>query len=403
MLRIFIDFGSESPAIGTHAMVISTLKLLQEIFPGAEFTILSIYPDVDRRRYGSFGFNLNIVRRARGNAGAAWAQLRQCSKADIVVGVYGDGFVASTNLAFLEFVAKMWVVTLPGKPLVVFPSSMGPFSGWRSPLARWALRRAKLIAAREETTYRYLVETGVDKRLISLVPDVAFALPSAPRARLEEILVKEGINTAQRPLIGLRVRPLKVYPGFSEVKQEDYIQLTAQVTDYLVTNLNATVVFIPYYIWPKGVTKMGGIAARVKGDDITIFREVFSKVQHKDRTIPIETEYGAVELNGIIGQCDLFIGAQLHCNIAAISMCVPPISIDFRYKTPAVMKMVGLEKYYCDLRTVTFSELTGKIDDLWNNREDVRQMLRLKVEEFRASIYSFGQSVHDLLASKQHS
>ena len=69
MLKIFIDFGSESGAIGTHAMVISTLKLLQEIFPGAEFTILSIYPNVDRRRYSSFGFNLNIVRRARGNAG----------------------------------------------------------------------------------------------------------------------------------------------------------------------------------------------------------------------------------------------------------------------------------------------------------------------------------------------
>jgi colanic acid/amylovoran biosynthesis protein len=396
MLRIFIDFGSESAAIGSHAMVISTLKLLQEIFPGAEFNILSIYPNVDRRRYGSFGFNLNIVRRARGNAGAAWAQLRQCSKADMVVGVYGDGFVASTNLAFLEFIAKMWVVTLPGKPLVVFPSSMGPFSGWRSPLARWALKRAKLIAAREETTYRYLVETGVDKRLISLVPDIAFALPSAPQARLEEILVKEGINTAQKPLIGLRVHPLNVYPDFSEAKQ-DYIQLMAQVTDYLVTSLNATVVFIPYYIWPKEVTKMRDIAARAGGDDITLIRNVFKKVQRKDRVISIETEYGAVELNGIIGQCDLFIGAQLHCNIAAISMCVAPISIDFRYKTPAVMKMVGLEKYHCDLRTVTFSELTGKIDDLWTNRERIRKMLEFRVEEFRTSIRSLGESLTELL------
>jgi len=274
---------------------------------------------------------------------------------------------------------------------------MGPFArGWHRFMARWALRRAKLIAAREETTYRYLVETGVDKRLISLVPDVAFALPSAPQARLEEILVKEGINTAQRPLICLRVHPLNVYPGFSEVKQ-DYIQLMAQVTDYLVTSLNATVVFIPYYIWPKEVTKMGGIAARARGDDITLIRDVLKKVQHKDRMIPIETEYGAVELNGIIGQCDLFIGAAMHCNIAAISMCVPTISMDFRYKTPAVMKMVGLEKYYCDLRTVTFSELTGKIDDLWNNRERIRKMLEFKVEDFRTSIHSFGESLTKLL------
>lgn len=396
MLRIFVDFGAESAAIGTHAMVISALKLLQEIFPGAEFTILSIYPEVDRRRYGSFGFNLNIVRRARGNAGAAWAQLRQCSKADIVVGVYGDGFVASTDLAFLEFIAKMWIVTLPRKPVVIFPSSMGPFPGWRRFMARWALTRVKLIACREETTYHHLQEVGIDEQLITLIPDVAFALPLATQTRLEEILEREGINAAQRPLIGLRVHPLNVYRGFSEGKQ-DYIQLTAQVTDYLVTKLNATVVFIPYYIWPKEVAKMREIAARAGGDDITIFRKVLSKVQHKDRTIPIETEYGAVELNGIIGQCDLFIGVQLHCNIAALSMGVPPISIDFRYKTPAVMKMVGLEKYYCDLRTVTFSELTGKIDDLWTDRERIRKMLEVRVEDFRTSIRSFGESLTQLL------
>lgn len=400
MLRIFVDSGPEPAAIGSHAMVISTLKLLQEIFPGAEFTILSIYPKVDRGKYGSFGFNLNIVRRARGNAGAAWAQLRQCSKADIVVGVYGDGFVASTNLAFLEFVAKMWVVTVPGKPVVIFPSSMGPFSGWRSPLARWALRRAKLIAAREETTYRYLVETGVEKRLISLVPDMAFACPSASPERIRSIMKKESIDVAGRPLIGIHVnQPLAFYSSQHLGGRQSYNELMAVVADYLVTNLDASVVLVPYFLWPPEVSNRWGEAARVAGgfDDVTAIKEVCERVQRKDRIVPIKNDYDATELNGIIGQCDLFIGGRLHANIAAISMCVPTISIDFRYKTPAVMKMVGLEEYYCDLRTVTFAELTGKIDDLWTNRERIRKTLEFRVEEFRTSIRSLGESLTELL------
>jgi len=408
MMRIFVDGTTEMAAIGTHAITVATLKLLAEIFPDAEFTILSIYPEVDRRRYGRFGFNLNIVRRARGDAGAAWALLRQCFRTDLVIGVYGDAFVASTNLAFLEFVAKMLLVTLPRKPFVVFPSSMGPFSGWRRPLARWVLTRAKLIAAREETTYGYLAETGIDECRIFLIPDMAFACPLAPSETVRSIVEKEGIDVAGRPLICIHVsQPLSFYSSRYLTGGQSYNQLIAEAADYLVTNLNGNVILVPYFLWPPDVSNRWGLAAKVGGgeDDISAIKEVYGRVQHKDRIVPIENNYDAIELYGIIGQCDLFIGGRLHANIAAISMCVPTISIDFRYKTPAVMKMTGLEKYYCDLRTVTFSELINKVDDLWMNRESIRQMLKSKVEEFRASIYSFGESLRGLLepSSKIHS
>ena len=401
MPRIFVDGTTALAASGTHAMSIATLKLLGEIFPDAEFTILSLHPEVDHRRYGRFGFNLKIVQRARGRGGAAWALLRQCSRADLIIGVYGDAFVASTNLAFLDFIAKMLLVTLPGKPAVIFPSSMGPFTGtWRSFLARWALSKVKLIAAREETTYGYLHEAGLDKTLISLVPDMAFALPLAPQERLERILAKEGISGSQRPLIGMHIsQPLGLYPSKILSVTQNYGELMAQIADYLVTSLNATVIFIPYFIWPKEMGRMRGVAAKAGGDDITAIKDMFKRVQHKDSIVPIETEYDATELGGIIGQCDLFIGQGMHSNIAAISMCVPTISIDFRYKTPAMMKMAGLDGYNCDLRTVTFAELSGKIDDLWMNREKVREMLKSKVEDFRASIYSLSESVRRLLDS----
>jgi len=398
MLRIFVDAHTTTAAYGCHAMITSTLKLLAQIFPDAELTIISTYPEVDRRRYGSFGFNLNIVRKGDGGVRTAWALLRQYCKADMIVGVYGDGFVITTNRVFVVLIAKMLLANLPGKPIVILPASMGPFAkGLRSWLARWALKRVKFIAAREETTYGHLVAAGIDKSRLFLIPDMAFACPVADPEKMRAILDKEGISRLKRPLIGISVdQQLSFYSSEHLGSKDGYNALMAAVADYLVTRLDASVVLVPYYLWPPDVSSRRGKILRVGGgfDDITAVREVYKGVHHKDRVVAIETYYWDVaELNGIIGQCDLFIGAKLHTSIAAISPAVPTIAIDFRYKTPAVMKMVGLETYYCDLRTVTFPELTGKIENLWADRDKVREMLRSRVEEFRASIYSLVESI----------
>lgn len=402
MLRIFVDSSTETPASGSHAMIISTLKLLAQVFPDAELAIVSSHPEVDRKRYGSFGFNLNIVGRASGRVRTAWALLRQYFKADLIVGVYGDGFVIGANLVFLEFITKMLLATFPGKPVVILPASIGPFAkGLRSTLARWALKRVKVIAAREETTYRHLAGIGIDRSRLFLTPDMAFACPVADSEKVGVIMANHGIIRLKRPLIGMNVsQPLNFYSSQHLGSRQGYNILMAALADYVVMNLDASVVLVPYYLWPpdagtgrdKILTVGGGF------DDTTAGREVYERVQQKNRVVPIETYCCDVtELNGIIGQCDLFIGGLLHTSIAAISAGVPTITMDFRYKTPAVMKMVGLEKYYCDLRTVTFSELTGKVDDLWTNRERIRKMLEFRVEEFRTSIRSLGKSLTKLL------
>ncbi|NIN03283.1 MAG: polysaccharide pyruvyl transferase, partial [Hydrotalea flava] len=73
------------------------------------------------------------------------------------------------------------------------------------------------------------------------------------------------------------------------------------------------------------------------------------------------------ELKGIIGRCDLFIGARMHSNIASISMHVPTVALAWSHKYHGIMKMVEQEKYVCDIRTTTFNELVSKINDAWSN------------------------------------
>ncbi|GAH69431.1 unnamed protein product, partial [marine sediment metagenome] len=244
-------------------------------------------------------------------------------------------------------------------------------------------------------TYRHLSEAGIDKELITLVPDIAFLCPRAPQERLEEILTKENIKNVRRPLIGIRVSPLELRFGSLD-DQRDYNKLMAKMADYLITRLDATVLLVPYLIWPLELRATSDETSGVE-DDVAVMKQVFNAVRHKDNVVLIESEYDATEFTGIVSNCDLFIGLAMHCNILAASAGVPAISIDFRYKTPAVMKMVGLGKYSCALRTVTFTELRGKVDDLWMKREEVRKMLEYKMNDIKASIYSFAEDIRKLV------
>lgn len=396
-MKIFVDGTHFLPLVGINAMAISTLKLLQEIFPNAEFTILSLNPEIDHGRYDKFGFNLSIEKRVQGGIRALCTMANQCRKADLAIGLWGDGFVIRNNLVFAKFIAKTLFATLPGKPVVIFPSSMGPFApGWRRLLARWAANKAKLIAAREEITYRYLSEAGIDKELIAPVPDIAFLCPQAPQERLEQILTKENIKNVRRPLVGMRVGSIKSHYGSSDA-QRDYNKLMAQVVDYLITSLDATVLLVPYAIWPLEMRGTPDENPKPWEDDIAVMKQVFYAVQHQDSIVLIKNEYDATEFTGIVSNCDLFIGLAMHCNILAASAGVPAISTDFRYKTSAVMEMVGLEKYSCDLKTVTYTELTSKIDDLWMNRQELRKMLECKMNDIKTSIYSFGEDIRKLV------
>ena len=59
--------------------------------------------------------------------------------------------------------------------------------------------------------------------------------------------------------------------------------------------------------------------------------------------------------------------------------------------------MVGLEKYMCDFKTMTFEELKSKADNMWHSRGKIKEEMRPKVEELKESVWFNGRLVKDLL------
>jgi colanic acid/amylovoran biosynthesis protein len=305
--------------------------------------------------------------------------LREYSKSDLIVDLSGDTLSDKGTYSLFSLFSILIGIVLK-KKITIFSQSVGPFKKITMPLARLCLNRADLIVVRENVTKNYLKDTGVNNPSTYLAAEIAFLLESAPTKRVQEIFLKENIDTNRKncPLIGIGASEL-IYRDFKS-KKTVYVALMAKIADYLVEKLNAQVVFISHVIIPP---KYG------YNDDRFVAKEIYQLARNKNRIGIIKGDYSPQELKAVIGKCDLFIGARMHSNIASISMHVPTIALAWSHKYHGIMKMVEQEKYVCDIRTTTFNELVSKINDAWFNRDEIREKLASKTTELEESaLYS---------------
>ena len=78
----------------------------------------------------------------------------------------------------------------------------------------------------------------------------------------------------------------------------------------------------------------------------------------------------------MIGRLDLFVGMRMHANIAALGMAVPTVAIAYSRKTHGIMRMLGQQRWVCDIDTLSSGALCDLLDSLWSQRDRVRDELR---------------------------
>ena len=74
-----------------------------------------------------------------------------------------------------------------------------------------------------------------------------------------------------------------------------------------------------------------------------------------------------MQIKGLIGTFDFFIGTRMHSNIFATSMYIPTVAIAYEKKTNGIMKMLNLKEYIVEMDDITPETLTKKIEELINN------------------------------------
>ena len=412
MTKILVTNTNCSWNRGSAAQVISTSEILKTYIPDVSFTLISYCPELDTRQSTKYNYNLKVVgyfsetpcKRLvflyhkfsalfrcvlytiqhkiglSANSLLNEKYLREYIDSDVIINLSGDSYSDGKggNAAWNSL--EVLIGILLKKPIVFFSQSIGPFKKLTMPLAKFCLNKANLIIVREEITKNYLEEIGI-KSPIYLTADCAFILEPAHYERVENILRKENISIKRR-LIGISANVML------DDKENKYANSMAQLIDYAIEKLNAQVIFVPH------VLSMGA-GGRI--DDRVMGEKIYKLIKNKENVNLIKEEYSPEELKGIIGLCDIFIGGRMHANIAAISSCIPTIATAWSHKYYGIMRTVGQGKYVCDFKTMNFEELKSKIDDLWDNKEKIREELKLKVEYQKELAWHSGELVRDLL------
>lgn len=309
---------------------------------------------------------------------------------DIVVNSGGDHMSGEYGIGTLGTFINISYAILLGKPVVLYGESLGYF---RNPvlnsIAKFVFNRTKLILVREELSKKYLDDNNITMPKIYVTADPAFLLNQVPQSSVFEILSKEGMNEIQKPLIGINPSGLiSRFRGKGHQKaEEEFANIMAKVIDTLVENLKATIIMIPHVYTPND-------------DDRIAINMIFHEVKNKSKVKIIKNEYTPQELKGIIGQCDLFIGARMHATIAATSMLVPTVGIAYSHKMYGIIgEMLGQEKYVLDIKELNYENLISTINDAWENRERIKKELEVKIPMVKEKAMLNGKLVKELLDS----
>jgi len=407
-IKILFVNGPGSPNKGAVAIVRSAKEALEKHIPQSQFGVLltptqanpnytapgaEIVRIASRRQAIFVTFECILWRMSRGLFRRDLLNLEKklpLFQYDLFVDVSGDCFNDDWGIRHLLFyLSSLLDGLILKKSLVFYGESIGPFTTLIGKyLARYMLRRAKLIMVREEISRDILQKLGI--RAI-LTGEPAFALESLLNAEMEK-QISDFRGTGKLVGISLAQQAILISSRQSNSKKQknlnSYIDTMTQTVNYLIEEKGAKVVLVPHVCGP-------GIA-----DDRIIQSKVLAKIKNKEKVLNITEDYEAEELKGIIGRCWMFIGTRMHANVAALSSGVPTIAIRCEHKAQGIMRQAGLERYVVDIYAMNFGEMVSKIDEIWAKREQISQELQNRMKVVKKQALSNAVLVKELLDSR---
>jgi polysaccharide pyruvyl transferase WcaK-like protein len=328
---------------------------------------------------------------------------REYVESDVIIvghnGTFGEGWGLLRTPIYFYYFYMPFFAKMIGKPILLYGGSIRRFRRLRWVLekgAKFALNKIDLITLREDVSYRNLRDIGVKNDRVFVIPDLAFLLRPVPSDQAKEIMVREGIEETNRPLIGMTVTREIASMAFPDLNSPEssyhkHIEMLAQVIDNLTSRLDATVVFIPHCI---------GFAKEL--DDRIVAGDIFQMCKNKDMVKVITNEYGAAELKGLIGQFDLLIGERTHSVVNAMSMCVPSIIISYSTdQRLGIIKMLDQDNVICYVENLNAETLLSRISDIWSERDKIKKDLKSQTEIIRERAMLSGKLLKELLESQR--
>ena len=337
MSRIVVSGYYGSKNAGDEAMLAAMLEVLSDLDPKLHITVISADPEDTRQRHGV--------------EAVSWLSMpdifRALRRADLLISGGGSLLQNVTSRRSLYYyLAIIMMARLLGTKVMLYAQGIGPIiGGLAEHVMRWICNRADLITVRDQGSLAELERLGIRRPAIECTADPVLAIHPVDK-EVGRAIFKAYHADGAKPVVGISVREWQGWHHYKEV--------LAEVSDLIVRELKARVVFLPMQ-FPDDVRAAQTIASMTK-EPCTVLKD----------------EYTTSEFLSLVGNMDLMLGIRLHALIFAGVMGVPMLGISYDPKIDRFLDSIG-EQPVGNLRDVTAEELMAEIRRKWNDKQTFRQ------------------------------
>ncbi len=391
---------------GAAAMLESAIQTLSARFPDAEFTLLSMYPEEDRKQNPYK--NLEIVDASPLmlgvgiNSGALAHRLlpfarnvihdnspavRALKKADVLLDQGGITFVDGREKFLIYNVASVLPALNLGVPVVKCAQALGSFN---NPINKWAaktyLPKMAAIVSRGAVTQRYL--EGLNLTNVVEGADYAFLLDvTKDDQKAAEHKFDAAFFDKTSRVVG--VSPSVVMRKKVDAAGGSYVREIVDFIDYVTSKKGYKVALIPHSV-RTGTDK-------THNNDLPLCQEIYAKLSDKKKVLFIEQEMGSQELRYIIGRCDVFVASRFHAMISSLSMAVPTLVIGWSHKYKEVLDMFGLAEWAFGQDKLSREYLRTRFDELDAQAGDVKKQITKSRPDVKKKAYVQVDVIADII------
>jgi colanic acid/amylovoran biosynthesis protein len=374
--------GLDSGNLGVRALTESQLHLVKEVAKnmGREvtFEVVGWAATANPGKFRDLGVIrvLPVNSRSMIRPSGVWSAFR---RADIVLDIgEGDSFSDIYGAKrLLYFCATKLLVLAAGRPLILSPQTLGPFSKWWSIwLSDWCLRKATHVFPRDELSRKYLEGRKLAVPFDEIV-DVAFALPFD-----RPLPSNDGVTR-----IGINISGLLWSGGYTQNNQFgltlDYQSLMRRTLRYFIGLEDVEIVLVPHVISdPSKVDGDTGAAA--------VLASEFPEVQLAPQFA------GPSEAKSFISGLDFFVGARMHACIAAFSSGVPVVPLAYSRKFKGLFNTLGYSRV-ANCQQQTEQEVFDLVIDTFEKRQDTALLVNTGIDVAKGRLTLYRQRLVSIL------
>jgi colanic acid/amylovoran biosynthesis protein len=249
-----------------------------------------------------------------------------------------------------------------GKPIVLFPNSVGPFRTWVGRfLCNMALNNCEYVLVREPVSYEIVNSLGIRSRKI-LTADMALLFKTTQEKIPESF---------PHPAIG--VCPGIYSNSLSSEGVKNYILEHAKALDAAIDKYAFNVVFLPHYV------------SGFEYDDLEICGLILHQMKNRDHARIVNVS-SIDEFKSSLNHMDMIITSKMHPGVLGVSEYVPTLSIAYDHKQTGFFRQLGMADCAIHINDASSEVMMSKIDFIWKERKRIAASLRTRVPELQEGI-----------------